>query len=241
MGIRFHWQLTCPRCLRHHIILDDTKTTALELLRGDFFIFLLDWCNRKLIIFFANSLDLMKNVELELTAKFWCSQASQPIPKTIEEPMLKIPLGQIPPPLVGQVPARNFSIIEEPINKVIIEKKAHRRLIIRKRKMKIHRRKRRWKRNWVMYRKGYLDREKKRETAFRQRMIAKVNEANTFDAKKYVEDYLEDAKYELVPKTYEGKRLPQWLIKVRKEPYPDLKINLFFFFFYFILATFRRR
>ena len=93
----------------------------------------------------------------------------------------------------------------------------------------------------MMYRQGYLDREKKRETAFRQRMIAKVNEANTFDAKKYVEDYLEDAKYELVPKTYEGKRLPQWLIKVRKEPYPDLKINLFFFFFYFILATFRRR
>ena len=187
------------------------------------------------MIFFANSLDLMKNVELELTAKFWCSQASQPNPKTIEEPMLKIPLGQIPPPVVGQVPTRNFSIIEEPINKVIIEKKAHRRLIIRKRKMKIHRRKRRWKRNWVMYRKGYLDREKKRETAFRQKMIAKVNEANTFDAKKYVEDYLEDAKYELVPKTYEGKRLPQWLIKVRKEPCPDLEISVTYFSSSFIL------
>ena len=65
-----------------------------------------------------------------------------------------------------------------------------------------------------MYRKGYLQREKQREIEFRQKMIVKVNEANKFDANKYVNDYLEDANYELIPKTYEGKRLPQWLIKV---------------------------
>ena len=176
----------------------------------------------------------MKNVELELAAKFWCSQTM--LPKTIEEPMSKIPLGQNQP-VVEQVPPRNFLIIEEPSSKVIIEKKAHRRLIIRKRKMKVHRRKRRWKRNWVMYRKGYLDREKKRETAFRQRMIAKVNEANTFDAKKYIDDYLEDAKYELVPKTYEGKRLPQWLIKVRQEPIKRISSYILFFFSFFFSSN----
>ena len=93
----------------------------------------------------------------------------------------------------------------------------------------------------MMYRKGYLDREKKRETAFRQRMIAKVNEANTFDAKKYIDDYLEDAKYELVPKTYEGKRLPQWLIKVRQEPIKRISSYILFFFSFFFLATLRSR
>ena len=36
--------------------------------------------------------------------------------------------------------------------------------------------------------------EKKREIEFRQRMIAKVNEANKFDPIKYVDDYLEDLK-----------------------------------------------
>lgn len=55
--------------------------------------------------------------------------------------------------------------------------------------------------------------ERKREIEFRQRMIAKVNEANKFDPEKYVDEYLEDMKYELIPKTYKGRRLPQWLIK----------------------------
>merc|ERR1712083_672948 len=98
--------------------------------------------------------------------------------------------------------------IEEPVaNGQIIEKKAHRRLRIRKKKMKVHRRKRRWKKYWVLWRKKYAAREKKREVEFRQKMIAKVNEAKKFDAEKYVDEYLEDMKYRLVPKTYKGKRL----------------------------------
>merc|ERR1711936_754115 len=102
--------------------------------------------------------------------------------------------------------------LEEP-NTNIIEKKAHRRLRIRKKKMKVHRRKRRWKKYWVLWRKKYAMREKKREVEFRQKMIAKVNEAKKFDAEKYVDEYLEDMKYRLVPKTYKGRRLPQFLIE----------------------------
>jgi len=56
-------------------------------------------------------------------------------------------------------------------------------------------------------------REKKREVEFRQKMIAKVNEAKKFDAEKYVDEYLENMKYKLVPKTYKGRRLPQFLIE----------------------------
>ena len=45
-------------------------------------------------------------------------------------------------------------------------------------------------------------------------MKAKVHEAQKFDPEKFVNDYLEDMKYELVPKTYKGKRLPRFMIKV---------------------------
>ena len=46
----------------------------------------------------------------------------------------------------------------------------------------------------VLWRKKLAMKEKKREIEFRQRMIAKVNEANKFDPIKYVDDYLEDLK-----------------------------------------------
>lgn len=65
----------------------------------------------------------------------------------------------------------------------------------------------------MSWRKWFAAKVKKSEVEFRQQMIAKVNEANKFDPNKYVDDYLEDMKYELIPKTYKGRRLPQWLIK----------------------------
>ena len=54
-------------------------------------------------------------------------------------------------------------------------------------------------------------REKKREVEFRQKMITKVNEAKKFDAEKYVDEYLEDMKYRLVPKTYKVNTVVEFL------------------------------
>ena len=65
----------------------------------------------------------------------------------------------------------------------------------------------------VLWRKKYAAKEKQRELEFRQRMIAKVNEANRFEPEEFVDNYLEDMNTELIPKTYKGRRLPQWLIK----------------------------
>ena len=45
-----------------------------------------------------------------------------------------------------------------------------------------------------IWRKRYAFKEKKREVEFRQRLIAKVHEAEKFDAEKFVDDYLEDNK-----------------------------------------------
>ena len=41
--------------------------------------------------------------------------------------------------------------------------------------------------------------------------------ARKFSAKKYVNDYLEDFHKDLLPKTYQGHRLPEWLIKVTSD------------------------
>jgi len=162
-------------------------------------------------------LNLGKNNDLALTAQFWSKQCQTQPKIEINDFIIKTPIG---PTCYDEstviIPTKNpqISPIEDPAtNGQIIEKKAHRRLRIRKRKMKVHRRKRRWKKYWVLWRKKYAMREKKREVEFRQKMIAKVNEAKKFDAEKYVDEYLEDMKYKLVPKTYKGRRLPQFLIE----------------------------
>jgi len=162
-------------------------------------------------------LSLGKNQDLALTAQFWSKQCQTQPKIEINDFIIKTPIGRTCyDESTVIIPTKNpqISPMEDPVtNGQIIEKKAHRRLRIRKKKMKVHRRKRRWKKYWVLWRKKYASREKKREVEFRQKMIAKVNEAKKFDPQKYVDEYLEDMKYELIPKTYKGRRLPQWLVK----------------------------
>ena len=47
--------------------------------------------------------------------------------------------------------------------------------------------------------------------------VHQVAAARKFSAEKYVNDYLEDFHKELLPKTYQGHRLPEWLIKVTSD------------------------
>ena len=94
-----------------------------------------------------------------------------------------------------------------------IVKQAHRMLRIRKRKMKVHWRKRRAKRDKAKNFKIKLTRRKNKEVAFRLDLLSKIKRAKKFDAGGYVEEKLEGYKIELTPGTYKGKRLPEWLIK----------------------------
>lgn len=154
--------------------------------------------------------------DLLLTASMITKSLSQVQPKLeIIDPSRKAPMGRDCNNDIDIIPEPGTLILPkvEPNPNVIIEKKAHRLLKIKKRKMKVHRRKRRWKKYWAMWRKKYAFREKKREVEFRQRLKAKVHEAEKFNAENFVDSYLEDMKYELVPKTWQGKRLPQFLIK----------------------------
>ena len=84
---------------------------------------------------------------------------------------------------------------------------------IRKRKMKVHHRKKRLRKNLASFRRTWLKRAATAEVAFRVEMMGKVKVAQKFDPLKYVDDSLEELHRELIPKTIEGKRRPQWLIK----------------------------
>ena len=94
---------------------------------------------------FSVKFNSLKFTELELTAAYWAGKTQ---PKVIEDPLTRIPISPNVGTLITPViPVTNNTVIEEP-NENVIEKKAHRRLRIRKKKMKVHRRKRRWKKNW---------------------------------------------------------------------------------------------
>merc|ERR1712150_138953 len=155
-----------------------------------------------------------------LSAALWATKTKPKI--EISDPVKRAPMGrdcdddaneQVPEP--GAIinpkvePNNQDAIIEKQATK---KKKRNLTMRIRKRKVKVHKRKRRWKKFWATWRKQYLYKEKKKEIEFRVRMRAKIHEAQQFDPVKFRDDYLEDFKYQLIPKTYKGQRLPQFRI-----------------------------
>lgn len=116
-------------------------------------------------------------------------------------------------PQISEAPSSNQDKeIRDPPG-AVIEKLAHRMVVLRKRKHKIHRRKRRWIRKRTYYQSCMLDRQKKKEILYRTRLLEKIREAEKYDPKEFIKEYLENFNKELIPKTYQGKYLPQWLIK----------------------------
>jgi len=79
--------------------------------------------------------------------------------------------------------------------------------------MKKHQLKKLWDRMYLRFKTDRVARERRKEYEFRGRLAGKVADARKFSAESHVSDYLEDFNKELLPKTYEGKRLPEWLIK----------------------------
>ncbi len=96
----------------------------------------------------------------------------------------KIVIFEINPKPALQDPADTSLIIDEFVHKDRLE--CHRMLIIRKKKMKNHRRKRLWKKMWPIWRKKFSSRFKKTEVGLRAMLTEKVNSAKNFNAENYV-------------------------------------------------------
>jgi hypothetical protein len=113
-----------------------------------------------------------------------------------------------------------------------VKKHAHRMIRIRKRKMKVgrrpdssramftllassqvHQRRKRKRKFFARFRRVEVQKTKRKECAFRVTLMEKVSVAKKFDAQKYVADYLDDLHKPLIPRTFKGKNLPEFLIK----------------------------
>ena len=149
-----------------------------------------------------------------------------PVPTTLIVPQK----SEIVEPAVGTAVA-----IEEPAMPAASNPlRCNNRLIrMRKRKMKVHHRKKRLRKNMASFKRMWLKRSANAEVAFRVEMMGKVKVAQKFDPQKYLDDSLEGYRRELVPCTIEGKRRPQWLIKqlieegaVQKERAKRMKTDL---------------
>jgi len=149
------------------------------------------------------------------------------------KPLLELPTANTPNivqcPTVSSVSAKNFIIedkknvvrepqqdkpkVEEPKSEKIVKKYAIRMIVLRRRKMKKHQLKKLRKRMKLVFKADYVQREKAKELIFRSRLASKVTAARKFSAEEFVTNYLEEFHKELIPKTYDGKRLPEWLIR----------------------------
>ncbi|XP_076654252.1 uncharacterized protein LOC143359841 [Halictus rubicundus] len=95
----------------------------------------------------------------------------------------------------------------------VVEKHAIRLIVIRRKKMKKHKRKKLRKRTKFQMETIRARRNLKKEKAFQEELLAKIKEAEAFDAKAHVQKKLDLLLKERIPKTYRGEILPAATIK----------------------------
>lgn len=137
------------------------------------------------------------------------------IKNIIETPAARIPPLQEPMsrlPIQYDFPVSETSI-DLPASGQIFEKQAVRLIIIRHKKMKKHKRKKLRKKMKYEWAKIRQRRNQKKEKEFQAILIAKVKEAQAFDAKEYVKEKLNIINKERIPRTYRGEILPTEMIK----------------------------
>jgi len=154
--------------------------------------------------FLSGNLDIKKEIHLPENYK---SKIEAPTSTTITS---KTFIVETPAEILN--PENGSKKIEDPL-KNRIKKHAVRMIVLRRKKMKKHKLKKLRKRMYLKFRAVRVRREKKKELAFRYKLMEKISEARKFDVEKYVAEYLKDYHTPLLPLTYKGKRLPEWLIK----------------------------
>lgn len=103
--------------------------------------------------------------------------------------------------------------IQDPISSNSYEKKAARLIVIRRRKMKRHKLKKLRKKMKFEWGKIRQKRELKKEKDFQAELLAKVSNADNFNAELYAKEKATVANEIPFPRRWKGKRLPQFVIK----------------------------
>ncbi|XP_030028820.2 uncharacterized protein LOC115446346 [Manduca sexta] len=93
------------------------------------------------------------------------------------------------------------------------EVQAARLIVIRKKKMKKHQRRKLWKRMRHRWARVRQRRRQIKEKIFQNELLALIKQANEFSAEGYVADKLERANHTPLPTRWKHKRLPEFIIR----------------------------
>ncbi|KAL0820825.1 hypothetical protein ABMA28_005500 [Loxostege sticticalis] len=93
------------------------------------------------------------------------------------------------------------------------EIQAARLIVIRRKKMKKHQRRKLWKRMRHRWARVKQRRRQVKEKIFQNQLLAMMKEANEFSAEKYVAEKLEKANHTPLPTRWRHKRLPEFIIR----------------------------
>lgn len=91
-------------------------------------------------------------------------------------------------------------------------KQAARLIVIRRRKMKKHKRRKLAKKMKYVWAKSKQRREWKKEKRFLNGLLSRIRGAERFSAEKHVNNIIKQATDEIIPKVWKNRRLPRWLI-----------------------------
>ncbi|XP_075238187.1 uncharacterized protein LOC142334222 [Lycorma delicatula] len=103
--------------------------------------------------------------------------------------------------------------IEEPKPHYQEEKHAVRMIVIRKRKMRIHKLKKLRKKMKFVRAKLRLKRKMLKEKLFNAELMTKIKAAEKFDPVLYASQKIKKANEVIIPKRWKGKRLPEFIIR----------------------------
>ncbi|XP_016771509.1 uncharacterized protein LOC107965473 [Apis mellifera] len=120
-------------------------------------------------------------------------------------------------PLINQSIKQDLPLIDTsfqlPPTENILEKLAIRMIVIRRKKMKKHKRRKLRKKMKFKWAKIRANRNVLKEKLFQAELVTQIKEAHNFDPKKYIEGRLAILDKEILPKTYRGEILSPEMIK----------------------------
>ncbi|VVC26511.1 Domain of unknown function DUF1713 [Cinara cedri] len=170
---------------------------------------------------FAN-ITIAANKHVHLPIRTICSLNQTPLgspvlPISINLPTLstkRIIIDKPCPCLPIRIPRPTISFpLVDPLVNNDNEIQAARLIVIRRNKMKKHKLKKLRKRMKYVWAKVRQKRELRKEKAFQAELMSQVKEAEQFKAVDYVQDKLNIINMTILPNTWRGKRLPEFVIK----------------------------
>nr|CAI5828654.1 unnamed protein product [Callosobruchus analis] len=134
-----------------------------------------------------------------------------PVVQKINRIELPNGLTWFPPEINNPVHERIIEAPSAPSNS--ITKHAARLIVIRRKKMKKHKLRKLRKRMKFVWAKLRQRRELKKEKAFQAVLVQQIKDAEQFSAEEYVQEKIEKLNEIIVPRFWNGRRLPEFLIR----------------------------